>query len=299
MAPHLGAPSLPYRHAPTPAPPHSPDRNRSTGPRRVTAIAPSRLPVLPGAARRAANTHGRTHPVLGLQVGAAVQQQLRRVLVATGRSLSKRRSTILRGRVPSKTTVRTAYDRRRVTLAAQRHAARFAAGSIACTVDTPHVFQRGSWRSSPSSVRKAVCWLHRSPFRWQRAGNEPTASTLTAASFFQSTGAPSSSSLRASAVFPALAASQSALAIALSSIAGVAMLSDARGAGRALAGRAGEQRRSLAGFAEAGYAPNLDDLIFVRRRRFFPDKTEEPHASVSALSWAARLPHSVMVLPPA
>ena len=68
---------------------------------------------------------------------------------------------------------------------------------------------------------------------------------LTARAFFQSTGAPSSSRLLASLVFPALVASQSALAIALASTRKVAMLSDERGGGQALGGTVRVCRRSL------------------------------------------------------
>ena len=81
-----------------------PARHRGTTTRRIIATAASLLgpPVTPGAARRAANTHGsRTHVVLGLQVGAPVQQQLHRVPVATGCGPNKRRVTILRRRAPA------------------------------------------------------------------------------------------------------------------------------------------------------------------------------------------------------
>ena len=70
--------------------------------------------------------------------------------------------------------------------------------------------------------------------------------------FLHSTGAPSSSSLLASAVFPASAASQSARAIAFSFTAGVAMLSDVLGGdgGRVLVERGRvDNSRALVGLA--------------------------------------------------
>ena len=62
--------------------------------------------------------------------------------------------------------------------------------------------------------------------------------------FLQPSGAPSSSSLLASAVFPAFAASQSTLAVEFSSIGRVAMLSDVqggRGGGEASVGLGGAE----------------------------------------------------------
>ena len=102
MSQHLVAPSLPCRHRPPPAPPPTPACHSTTRPRRITATAwPPYPPVAPGAARRAASHGRRTHALLGLQVGAAVQQQLHRVLVATPCCCSKRCSTMLRRRRPA------------------------------------------------------------------------------------------------------------------------------------------------------------------------------------------------------
>ena len=177
------------------------------------------------------------HPVLGLQVGAAVQQQLRHVPAATPCRHDQRRPTMLRGHVPSTTTTLSACDRRHLQLAAHRRPRRNAAAPITVAPQTvPHASPRGPWCSSLTRGTKTTCWLYWTSSPRQRVGSMPTASALTAAAFFQFTGAPSSSSLPASAVLPAFAASQSPLANAFPSIAGVAMPSDAPGGGRALAG---------------------------------------------------------------
>ena len=103
MSPHLVAPSLPYRHASLSQ--RRLTRLTATAARRPDASTTSPLPgppVTPGAARRTA-THSRcTHFMLGLQVGAAVHQQLHRAPVAFGCSQNKRRSTMLRRRRPAR-----------------------------------------------------------------------------------------------------------------------------------------------------------------------------------------------------
>ena len=172
-----------------------------------------------------------------MQVGAPVKQQLHHVLAATPCRHDQRRPTTLRGHVPSTTTTLSACDRRHLQLATHRHPRRNAAAPITVAPRTvPHASPRGPWCSSLTGGTKAPCWLYWTSSPRQRAGSMPTAPALTAAEFFQFTGAPASSSLLAPAVSPAFAASQSSLAIAFASTAVVAMPSEVRSGGRAPVG---------------------------------------------------------------
>ena len=90
---------------------------------------------------------------------------------------------------------------------------------------------------------------------------------LTSASLFQSTGAPASSSLLASAVFPAFASSKSVLPNAFTLIAGEAMSSDAPGGGQAQFGSCGPARHFRgARRTQRSFNFGLNDLGFRVRR---------------------------------
>ncbi len=217
-SPHRVAPSLPCRndicltaspasHAGPPQEHRAPTHHRR---RHAARPARPRRPARPVAQQ----SRGRqSHAGLGLQVGAQVQQQLHRVLVTKLSRHDQRREFVLRGNGPSTTTAVTACHRGRRRLAPcspshwpDRHRGPRPA---------PGARERPASKETASPGRRETLeWLQYTPRR--RA--------LTSASFFQSTGAPTSSSLHASAVLPAFAASHSALPNARSSMEGVVML---------------------------------------------------------------------------